>query len=306
MDPRSQSREPPSRILYKLLKHYKIMKKEGVLLLIIFFFISFTSAKTFCSDNSKLFSDEGEIEIGSSKVINDLGIGLTRTEERVFYRRITADLLIDARKLDLSNETLSETINLLSGSYTVAFGNSTDTSAKISVDGEFKNMEENEVETIKGLFVMVSSAESTEGGKARVIVGAKKISLSNDQNPAEKTTFKNTTYLTELNSASGTNAIVSVSFCKTGEITYESEIKNNSVSNQTQETINQTNTNITTNKSITEDVASDDKQITVEEANKLLNKKLNNESDANIKSPVQKAESGFFGRIWNWFKGLFS
>lgn len=306
MDSRSPSHGPPSRILYKSKHLHKIMKKEGALLLIMLFFISFTSAKTFCSDNSKVFSDEGEIERGSSKVINDLGIGLTRTEERVFYRRIIADLLIDARKIDLSNQTLSETINILSGSYTVAFGNSTDTSAMISIDGESKNIEENEVETIKGLFVMVSNAESAEGGKARAIIGAKKISLSNDQNPAEKITFKNTTYLVELNSASQTNAIVSVSFCKTGEITYESEIKNNSVSNQTQETTNQTNTNITANKSITEDVASDDKQITVEEANRLLNKKLNNESGTNIESPAQKAEPGFFGRLWNWFKELFS
>jgi len=282
------------------------MKKEGVLLLIILFSISFTSAKTLCSDNSKVFSDEGEIEMGSSKVINDLGIGLTKTEERVFYKRIIADLLLDTRKIDLSNQTTSEIINLLSGPYTVAFGNATDTSAVISIDGESKNIEENEVETIKGLFVMVSNAESTDGGKARVIMGAKKISLSNDQNPAEKSTFKNTTYLVELKSASQANAIVSVSFCKTGDITYESEIKNNSVSNQTQETINQTNTTNTTNNSKTEDVASDNKQVTVEEANRLLNKKLNNESDANIESLAQKAESGFFRRLWNWFKGLFS
>ena len=282
------------------------MKKEGVLLLIILFSISFTSAKTLCSDNSKVFSDEGEIEMGSSKVINDLGIGLTKTEERVFYKRIIADLLLDTRKIDLSNQTTSEIINLLSGPYTVAFGNATDTSAVISIDGESKNIEENEVETIKGLFVMVSNAESTDGGKARVIMGAKKISLSNDQNPAEKSTFKNTTYLVELKSASQANAIVSVSFCKTGDITYESEIKNNSVSNQTQETINQTNTTNTTNNSKTEDTIPDDKQVTVEEANRLLNKKLNNESNTNIESPAQKAESGFFGRLWNWFKGLFS
>ena len=150
---------------------------------------------------------------------------------------------------------------------------------------------------------MVSNAESTEGGKARVIVGAKKISLSNDQNPAEKTIFKNTTYLTELNSASQANAIISVSFCKTGEIIYESEIKNTTETNTTQQTTNSTNTAV--NNSKTENATLDDKQITVEEANKLLNKKSNNESDTNTNSSAQEAKSGFFGRIWNWFKGLF-
>ncbi|MDO8509179.1 MAG: hypothetical protein Q7S27_05855 [Nanoarchaeota archaeon] len=287
------------------------MKKEIAIFLIIFISLSLVSAKPICSDGTTPDSSDDELEIGLSKVINGLGIGLTKTEERVFYKKVSADLIIDARRVDLSNSSSSQEIELLTGKYTVKFENSTDTNAQLSIDGESKTLEENEVETIKGLFVMVSNAEVTEGGKVRAVVGAKQLTLSNTEKPEEKISFGNKTFVIELNTASTSNALLTVYKCLTGEISIltiqKNETNNETALNQSSQ-INQT-APVTNNESISENNSSGGRQVTVEEANAIINNKSMNSSNNDTIIESQNPESnnpGFFSRLWNWVKGLFS
>ena len=292
------------------------MRKGALSLFIILISLAFASAKASCSDGSKVNFDQNEVDVGSAKTINGIGIGLTRTEERVFYRRIIADLIIDARRVELSNNSNSEKIDLLGGSYTVSLGNVTETTAKIIIEGETKNLEEGTVDTIKGLFIMLSSAGLSNDALtsiAKLIVGTKQISLSNDLHPAEKISFGNTTYLVELTSASDSNAFITVSICKTGEILYENLAnKTNEISNQTSNAsvINETIMNRSTDNEENNTENQSSKQVTVAEMQERL-RKLNesqsnetNESGAIIEKQGEK--TGFFRRIWNWIKGLFS
>ncbi len=277
------------------------MEKRKILIIIFLIIIPSVFAGISCPDGTKPESDLSEIDLGLSRVINNLGVGLTKTEERQFFKRVSADLLIDTRRVEISNKSSSQIIDLLSGQHTVVFENSTDTMAKISIDGESKEILENEVETIKGIFVRLFDADTSNGGTAKLIIGAKQITLSNDEKPAEKLLFKNITYLVKLDSASSTNVIVSVSFCKTGKIIYESDIKNNSMPNNTQEAYNQNQSEIINTTEFNE-------EISIKEGNESNNNESvsNNQEKTEVETSLQnKKEEGFFISIWNWFKNLF-
>ncbi len=291
------------------------MKKEALALVILVLAISFASARIniTCSDGSKVNFDQDEMDIGAAKTINGLGIGLARTELRVFYKRVMAELLVDAKRVELSNKTSSEEISLFSGKYTVGFTQSSNSKAIIKVSDESKEMEEKDISTIKGIIVMLTESNDVidnESIAVKLIAGIKQISLSNDLNPAEKAVFGNTTYLVELTSASESNAVITVSTCKTGEISYENLANKTTTTNPT--TSNETTaTNTTTNNTINNATTSEENstQVTVAEIQERLRKlnesQLDNESGAIIEGQDSSEKKGFFARLWNWIKGLF-
>ena len=288
------------------------MKKEAFIFLVIILTIQIVSAKINCSDGGKVIWDQNEVEVGSSRIINGLGVGLTKAAENNVIknsnvmRRLMADLILDARRVELSNKSSSEEIEISTGKYTVSLDNSSSTTAKIIIEGESKEIEEGDVETIKNLFVMLGDLEESgeDAPKVKLIVGSKKLSLSSDEKPSEKETFDNRTYLVELISSSeGSNALIKVSTCNTGEII---EIKDapqqTTPTNQTQ---NNTTLNTTVQSNQTNNGNESTKQVTVEEARERL-KKLN-ETNSSNGTTVEKSDSNysFFRRVINWFKKLF-
>ena len=290
------------------------MKKEAIFILLIILGISIVSARSSCSDNSSVISDQNEIKIGSSKIISGLGIGITKTTETNLIRssnvigRITADLIADTRRLELSNKSSFEEIELLTGKYTVSLSDAAPTKVKITIDGESKEMEEGIIETIKNLFVMLGNLEESgeDAPRVKLIIGSKQLFLSSDEKPSEKLIFGNITYLIELVSASeSVNAVVKVSICKTGEIIYlidtpqqttlTNQTSNNTASNETT-TNNESNTE---NESV--------KQVTVEEVRERLRKLNETQSNESSETTIEKSgpSYGFFKRIINWIKKLF-
>lgn len=292
------------------------MKKEALALIILVLAISFASARinVTCSDGSKVNFDQDEMDIGLAKTINGLGIGLARTELRVFYKRVTAELLVDARRVELSNKTSSQEIDLLSGKSTVSFTQSSDSKATIKISDESKEIEEKDIVTIKGIIVMLADSKEVidnETIAVKLIAGSKQMSLSNDLNPAEKAVFGNTTYLVELTSASESNGVVTVSTCKTGEISYENlankTTTNQAIASNATEATNTTTNNATINNATTNEENST--QVTVAEIQERLRKlnesQLDNESGTIIEGQDSSEKKGFFARLWNWIKGLF-
>lgn len=266
------------------------MRKEAIILALMIILIQFqlVTAKIICSDNSTVSTDQEEINLGTSRSINGLGIGVIKTDEINVFRRVIADLLIDTARVELSNQTLSQKIELLSGSYTVTLGNVSESTAKITIEGESKEITKDEEETIKGLITLLTKVEISEvSTTAKLIIGAKKISLSNDQHPTEKLTFGTKTFIVQLSSASEANALVKVSKCNSGEI---SEIVTEIPKNQTQENKNQTNQSIINNTQIN---------------NNTLENNLTNQTQKGTIIEQTPKKLSLWRRILNWFKRLF-
>ncbi len=293
---------PAPRTFYKSLLIKLKMKKEAIVVLIFVFLVAQVSAEISCSDNSQVIWDQKEINIGFSKIINGIGIGIAKTEERAFYKRVIAELIIDARRIDLSNKTSSQDIEIITGKYNVGFTETSDEKAKIKVNGESKEIEEGSIETIKDLAVMLIESKNILDQEAivvKLIAGYKQISLSNDLHPSEKITFGNTTYFIELSSASSSNAIIKVSYCKTGEIIEITETIE--IINKTEDKTNTTSNVTSANKTADNQKNDSSKQVSVAEVRERLRKL--NETQSNGDTSQQKI--GFFRRIISWFKKLF-
>lgn len=283
------------------------MKKELlsqfvlVFIMLIFVVVSISvisaSDELSCSDNSKILSELNEVEVGNYRMINDLGIGVTKTSESVFYKRITADLLVDTRRAILSNKSSetspsSETISLLSGDYTVTFVKTNSTTATITVGGETVSISKLETTSVKGIFAMLTDITSeNDNPTIKVIMGAKQISLSNEKS-AEKIVIGNKTYVIELSSASQTNALIKVSKCVSGEIVIKGqETDEKPINRKPTPEIRIPEPNEST------------VQVSVAEFNARKKNLTINNSDETIEKVGQKNK--FFSRLWGWIKKWF-
>ncbi len=297
------------------------MKKEALSLVSLIFVIivvivstNLAQAKPACSDNSLITWDVKEINIGSAKTINNIGFGVIKTEERAFYKTVVAELMIDAKRVELSNKTPSQEVELLSGKHNVGFTKASDTKATIKIGDESKEIEEGSIETIKSLIVALLDSIETSDNESiavKLLVGANKISLTLPEANTEKVTIGNNSYLIELISASGSNAVIKASKCATGELILIETIEKNETRTDVDinQTINNTQSNITLIENKTEDKENEStKQVTVAELKERLKQlqeenATKNESESLDKENPQKI--GFFKRIINWFKKLF-
>jgi len=278
------------------------MKKEvfiSLFFLIIFLNISIISAlfNISCSDNRKSLSDLNEIEIGKARTINELGIGVTKSSESSFFKRITAELLIDAKRSIVSNETSSETLELLTGNYTISFVKANSTTATINVNGESKGISLKQTDSIKGVYIMIGDIDFIETGpKISLIIGSQQIALSNDQNPSQKVSFDNKSFIIEISSASETGALIKVSKCINSDINLIQEAEGQSSqkpkSKTEEERVREEN----------ERLNASTEQISVAEFNE---RKRNQSFQANQTTEQTIKQKGFFLRIWNWIKNLF-
>lgn len=284
------------------------MKKELLALFVLVFIVlifiltpSITSASVelFCSDNSKILSELNEVEIGSYRMINDLGIGVTKTSESVFYKRITADLLVDTKRTILSNKSSetspsSETVSLLSGDYTITFVKTNSTTATITVGGETISISKLETTSVKGIFAMLTDITSeNDNPTIKVIMGAKQLSLSSEKS-AEKIVIGNKTYVVELSSASQTNALIKVSKCSSGEIMIKGQETDEKPINR---------------KPTPEIRIPEPNESTVQVSVAEFNARKRNQSLQSNQTAEQAdqdyKQKRFFTRIWNWIKKLF-
>ena len=193
------------------------MKKEALLLLIFILTITIASATYECSNSSEMTTDQEEININQRKSVNGLGIAVTYADEVAAIGRITAELLINAQKVLLSNSTLSEEVKLLSKDYTVTLINASDSTASIDVEGDTESLEEGETATIEDAKVyLINAADSSGSEETELIIATNQLSLDNNENQ-EKLITIDTEYLIELFSASDSNAIIIVKKCTSGE-----------------------------------------------------------------------------------------
>lgn len=270
------------------------MKKEIFVLFLIILLPSLTivSAKIFCSDGSSVQSNQNEIDEYTRKEINGLRLALSESTEYNVLQTTEVKLILEATLVSLTNENPSQEIELSTGKYIVNFSNvSSLSSVKISIDGTSKTLIKNKLETIKSLpiILLTAQADSPDTQSAEIIIGSQQIFLSSNEELSKKINVTNLTYFIELITASDTNAIIKVSKCKSGEILEEKSPNKTQEANNT--TIFEANNTENTNNT---GVASE---------NKTLN---NTNQDETANQQNQQENPGFFKKIINWFKKLFS
>jgi len=274
------------------------MKKRKFLLIfmIILFinFINLISASYTCSNESSVLTDQDEIETGEKKSINGLGIGLIDSDETPVFNRFTAEIIVDAKKILLSNETPLEEVELLSGDYSVNLTDIMGDTAVIKVEGNSESVNEGEWTTINNLKVfLVNSQGSYPGqGNAEIMVGIDLISLSNDENPIQIVTINEKNYVLELFSASDTNAIIIVKKCETGNITEDedsTEVSGNLTTNLITENLTLENSSISENSTTINqsEQAGDNQNLETNESSTEIesNKTKTNNKNISLKIP---------------------
>ena len=220
--------------------------KKSMFFFLIILSLSFASAVKYECLNGVLNKDIDEIEKYSVKTVEGISIGVTYSDFAGGLKRIAADLLIDAKRISLANETNGTSIELKSGDYTLELVSVTDL-VKIKVGGSTDEIEVGETEKVSDLHVYVIEA-SQNPSEAEVIAGIEKVSLEVNSVPLELIDIDDEEYLVELVSASDDNTLVKVSRCRNGNFTILVEPEINITVNNTQdanETINSTTTNVT-------------------------------------------------------------
>ncbi len=232
------------------------MKKESLLIIIIFIIIlPIAQAIQFkCTEsNATLSQDTKEISEGSSKKINNLGIGVMKAEETAAINRISASLLINAEKLSLT-ENVSKEFSLYSGTYTALLQNLSDSSAetaKIQIEGSTEDAEINEIVSIGSFKVFLFSKSE---GTADIIVGTEEISLAGTQDIYQEITVDSQQFIIELFSATDEEALIKVHKCSSGaaEAITTPTIQNQTPNITSQENNQTPNETVETNTSITQ------------------------------------------------------
>ncbi|MEM3113409.1 MAG: hypothetical protein QXI33_03230 [Candidatus Pacearchaeota archaeon] len=232
------------------------MRIAGILLIFVFFAFN-VSALYECSNNSLLIKDQSEIDLGKTKNINGLQIGLIKSFDSPALRKYESELIIDAIRFQISNETSPLEFSLKKGSYTLSLLNSSDKDAKLKIDSSSSILEVGSFENIGGLILFLENTSGVYPDNAIVsgIVGSKKIILNNE-NPYKVETISGVEYLVGLTTASDKNAIVSIEKCDKNSskiVQIENIQNNNSLSNNTQQTNKSTSeaneSNLVTNDS---------------------------------------------------------
>jgi len=260
------------------------MKKRVVFsfLFIALFLMAVVSGKYICSDKSEIITDKKEIMELDRKAVNGIGISVFKAEEFSALGEISAEVIVEAEKVSLSNETPSEIVEISGTEYIVSLVNATDDDAKIKIGGSSETFIAGESGTITGLEVVLVKSDSGLGvGSAEVIVGFKKISLSSEGSLSEIVLIGGKEYLVVLISSSDTDSIIEVSKCKTGNFVEEVE-----------EFKVEENKSLEINDTINETLRETELQ--------------NNETTESIdESEIKKEEQGFLKRLINWLIKLF-
>lgn len=225
--------------------------KRLLLFLMIILFVNVVSASYTCS-SGPIVKEKSVINIGQIDVINGVEIALFDSS-----RAISADILIDADNVVLTNQSSSVEVELLSGNYDIKLMNLTVDSVGLRVEGDKKEIEKEKVELIGGLQIYVLSLEGKypeSDASAEFFVGVDYLFLHNTD-PKTIKTINGTEYLFELSSSSDEGAIINVEKCESGtlvevvdpveEVLNNSIIDNSSLQNESSASIE--NTTITEN-----------------------------------------------------------
>jgi len=308
------------------------MKKLVIFLFLAIFMVNSALAAEYgCTNDSIYSSKTRDIKVGDQGKVNGINIAVTYADEAAIVDRMAADILVDSEKLTVSNDTNSTEVELIDGVYHVSLVSGTADAATIKVGSSSEEIEEDEIATIAGLKVFLTSVtlSSSQVPTADILVGAEELSLSKPDSLEELLEVDEKKHLFKLVFASDSSASIMVGQCNTGDViliaedpveSEENSTKNNETetdSNETEIDLNETETpsNETTNETMEppseeseqNDTTSNETESSIGTNLKALDASCSNDSECesgNCKSDICQRK-GFFSRIISWFKGLF-
>ena len=221
---------------------------KGALILVIVLILSFSliSAYYACSEGT-INENSRELDIGNSKNINGIYLGLARSDETAVINRMNVELFFDSVSVTLTDNSPVIIEFMGEKEYNISLVNSTDNYARINVDGDEELIDEEEINQVGGFEVFLTSSEGNYPGTAsvKVMIGKSRFPLSNLDEQSKIVTFEGRDYGVELFSASDQDALIKVSKCSnisTELIWTEDEVENITVNDtgEQNETINET------------------------------------------------------------------
>lgn len=293
------------------------MKKEAIFLFLVFGILVFlnnveqVSAKYGCSNDTEIDYEIKEIAVGDIKTINGLPIGVCNADESAVVNRIAAELIIDSAEISLLNSSAFDVV-LLSGSYSVTLVNSESESATIKVSDSSLEIDKNTCEKIGSLEVMLVNTGEADGNKtADIVVGVKKLSLSNKEKESEVVEIGGIKYLIELFSASDTEASPRVGKCEGGDFVQIAEEDNETNDTDvTEQNVTTNETDFDFNETINETITDNNLSAEMNETSEVKKEIgescfLGEECLTGFCDDGICEKKGFFDRIVEWFRGLF-
>ncbi|MBU0894004.1 MAG: hypothetical protein KKF48_01520 [Nanoarchaeota archaeon] len=244
------------------------MEKRILIILIVIWFMGVVSAAYGCTEG-EVTSEKDFINLGEIEPISKLKIVLISGTDTA------ADIIVDAKKLTLTNLAPSKEIEILKGEYNVSIINSTEEFAWIKVGGGKEEINLKEVKKTGGLEIYISSLDGSYPGTANIdlFVGAEYFFLYRNE-MSKKATIGGIEYAVELISPFSSGAMIEVSYCENGTLvkvndsievnTNNSDSTNTSIQNDSSENTPQntsSNDSLNTNEgndSIIENMTGDD------------------------------------------------
>lgn len=292
------------------------MKKSLILLsLLLVLSLTLVTAAPECSDGSEPDSSLRGLDVGERRSINGVGIGLIDSDEIYVLRRFTAEIILEAKKISLSNETPEIEIELDSEDITIRLLGVTSDLVEVEVDDSSRKIEEGEVDSVGGFDVMVLSFSGNNASdmEATLLVGIEQISFSNDENPSVIEKIDGENYLIELFSASETQATFRVSTCETGEVRLKAEPEPDPIPEpEVNDTIPEVNETIPTPEAECLTGQRQSEQYCDDSKTFVSQKEPNTACENDYECTLNECKSseckdlGFFGRFLRFLSNLFS
>lgn len=290
-----------------IVKHFIIIMKRGALALAIFFLliiaIGLVSAGYACDDDSTLEKKSKNIGENDLKLVNGVGIVVRQVDEAGAIGRLYAELVIDADKKKIENDTSSAQISLLSGNYTAKFFNAEGNYASLVIDSTTKRIQTDEWENIGNFQVLLLKLEFSGGvASAEIIAGKEELSLSNE-NTDKIVEINSAKYLIELISGSDDDATVSVGKCESGNLIEIAENVPGEPENETESELENNETGVTEQTIIESEPAPNNETAEKKQIGEACDKGESCKSGKCMDGICSK--KGFFEKIIEWFSNLF-
>lgn len=187
------------------------MKKSVLLFLVSILFVSLVSAEYNCSGTTS--SEESVIDVGTIEVINGVRVAVLDAGMSK-----SAEILIDARKLKLTNESSVVNVTLVDGYREINLTRIFNGVVSMKVKNVSGDARENEVVKIGSLQVYITSLTGTYPGDdadVEFFVGSN-YSFLYEANPSDVQNVGTVKYMFGVSSASSSGAIIEVQKCSGG------------------------------------------------------------------------------------------
>ncbi len=243
-------------------------------------FLNMISASYSCSSGN-IYTDSKAIDNKGLKNINGINIVLLSPSYGP-----AAEILIDVKKVVLTNTSSSQDIELLSGDYDIILKQIYGNFAEIDVEDDEEEIEPNTLIEVGGLQIYpikISGSYPGEDANLELYAG-KKFAFLYGNSPFSKETISGKEYLIEVTSSSSSQAMIRVYKCESGSLIEVADPVINNVSNN--------------------NVSIDDEDNPVIPTNNELTTPTENITDKNEGSDIQKRKSSFVKYILYFIPGL--